>query len=425
MKRKLLAVLLASAISFTVLPTDAFAAADLILRAEDAEAECIAGNEVSVTIFADQNAGYAAGTVRLSYDMNALIPQSVIFHEAAPDNGSRKIAPESSYLAAFGSYLATENYTGTGAFFTLTFQVADTAEPGDYAVVISNPDIYDAELNPVLTACIAGTVTLTGEPAADCMLLEAGTATVTQDDSGEIRIPVSAAQNPGFAAGFADLLWNPEVLSLSRIEYTDTAPDNGSAAIRNTGTYRVAFGSYLAKTDTAENGLLFTAVFTRIPDSPAGTFPVQIGNAELFHAALEPVKISRKAGAVVVTPDAVETTEPAAETTTAALTTKAETTTSTTKAVTTTTTSTTKAVTTTTTSTTKAATTTTTSTSKAVTTTTTSTTKAATTTTSTTKAAATTTSTSTTKAVTTTTTSTTKTVTTTTTSTTKAATTTN
>ena len=428
---RILSLLTAAAFTLCCLPQRAQAAEPLDFEVGCATAQAKAGETVKVPVTAKENPGYGSGVINVNWDSDALKLTNVEFSaDRAPDNGSAEIVSDGSYCLSFGDDFATSDFTKTGTFFTLTFEVTENAGAGDYLIFLDQADVNDKDINPVAVTQTAGAVTLTGgavNPAA--LIMEMGSTEVTLGEDTEVRVPVKAAQNPGYIVGFADLTWDPAVLTLAEIVYAEGTKNAGSAAIKNTGCYRIAFGDFIAMKDHTATGEMFTAVFTVNGGAAAGEYAIMLGNLQVTNFADSRVPVTVKAGSVTLAEQTITTTTTSATkaTTTTTSTTKATTTTTSATKATTTTTSTTKAITTTTSAT--KATTTTTSTTKA-TTTTTSTTKATTTTTSATKATttttsvtkATTTTTSTTKA-TTTTTSTTK-ATTTTTSTTKATTTT-
>ena len=303
MKQKILAVLLSAALVCSVLPAAASAADGLTLAAENASAVCTAGTEITVPVLAEQNTGFAAGTVDITWDSSALTLKSVDYSEEMPAINPPEIISDGSYRAQIGSYQAKENFTLTDALFTMTFAVSDSALPGDYAVIPDHAVFYDAEMNEIPVLCKTGVITLTGDAPANTLLLEAGSGEGTS--GGEIRIPVTASQNPGFAAGTVDVLWDAGALTLTAVEYSSFAPDDGSAEIVSDGNYRIKFGNHLAEADVTDTGELFTLIFTA-DASAAGEYEIALGNASVYNAALHAVPTSVKSGIAVIT-DQTET----------------------------------------------------------------------------------------------------------------------
>ena len=325
MIKRFISVLLSGALSLAMLPASSNAAADLVLTAESVTEECVPGTEIHVPVNAPVNTGYGAGTIDLDWDKNALKLESVSYSENAPENLSSEIT-QGSYKISFGKYDSETDFTETGLFFTLNFTVTENAVPGDHQISLDQPCVYSADLKAVSTVTSAGTVTLTGQPEESVLIVEAGNTAISQGETGELRVPVSAVQNPGFSAGTVDIGWDVSALTLTGVEFGEIVKDTGCDEIKQTGSYTVGFGDMLAKSDIAETGLLFTLVFT-VNEGASGELPITLSNAVVGNAAVKRVPVSLKNGAVII--------EQATTTTTAATTTAPETTT--TKAVTSTT----------------------------------------------------------------------------------------
>ena len=419
--QRITALFTATALVFCCLPQRVHAAAALDFEIGRASAEAKAGETVKVPVTAKTNPGYGSGVINVNWDSDALTLTNVEFSaERAPDNGSAEIVSDGSYCLSFGDDYATENFIGTGTFFTLTFEVAASAGAGDYMIFLDQADVIDKDIKRIDVTQTAGVVSLTGDavnPAA--LTMEIGSAEAALGEDTEVSVPVKAVQNPGYIVGFADLTWDPEVLTLSKIVYADKVPNAGSAAINNSGWYRIAFGNFTAAKNYAETGDMFTLVFTVNESAAAGVYEIMLGNLQVENFAEASVPATVKSGKITLAEHIATTTSTTSTTTTnkptTTSTTSTKTTTTTNKPTTTSTTSTTTTTTTnkpTTTSTTS--TTTTTTTNKPTTTSTTSTTTTTTTnkTTTTSTTSTTTTTTTTTKDKTTTTSSTTTTTTT-------------
>ena len=406
--QRITALFTAAALVFCCLPQRVHAAAALDFEIGRATAEAKAGETVKVPVTAKTNPGYGSGVINVNWDSDALTLTNVEFSaERAPDNGSAEIVSDGSYCLSFGDDYATENFIGTGTFFTLTFEVAASAGAGDYMIFLDQADVIDKDIKRIDVTQTAGVVSLTGDavnPAA--LTMEIGSAEAALGEDTEVSVPVKAVQNPGYIVGFADLTWDPEVLTLSKIVYADKVPNAGSAAINNSGWYRIAFGNFTAAKNYAETGDMFTLVFTVNESAAAGVYEIMLGNLQVENFAEASVPATVKSGKITIAEHIATTTSTTSTTTTT--TTNKPTTTSTTSTTTTTTTN--KPTTTSTTST-----TTTTTTNKPTTTSTTSTTTTTTTNKpATTSTTSTTTTTTTNKPATTSTTSTTTTTTTTT-----------
>jgi hypothetical protein len=386
MRKRILSLLTAAALVFCCLPQRVHAVAALDFEIGRATAEAKAGETVKVPVTAKTNPGYGSGVINVNWDSDALTLTNVEFSaERAPDNGSAEIVSDGSYCLSFGDDYATENFIGTGTFFTLTFEVAASAGAGDYMIFLDQADVIDKDIKRIDVTQTAGVVTLTGDavnPAA--LTMEIGSAEAALGEDTEVSVPVKAVQNPGYIVGFADLTWDPEVLTLSKIVYADKVPNAGSAAINNSGWYRIAFGNFTAAKNYAETGDMFTLEFTVNESAAAGVYEIMLGNLQVENFEEASVPATAKSGKITLAEHIATTTSTTSTTTTT--TTNKTTTTSTTSTTTTTTTNkpTTTSTTSTTTTTTTNKTTTTSTTSNTTTTTTNKSTTTSTTSTTTT-----------------------------------------
>ena len=261
MNKRILALFLSMAMLFTLIPSAAFAAEALTLTAESVVTDLKPGAEITIPVKAAANPGYSCGTVDIKWDESELSLKSVKYSDIAPDNSSAETGKSGTYRASFGDFLTKENFKKTGTFFTLTFTVAETAIPGDYAIELDNASIYDSALEAVPTVLKSAKVTLKGKADPDALAIETGSAEAVIGSDDEIRVPVSAVNNPGFSARKIDLLWNSSALTLKKVEFTALAPDNGSGDINSSGNYRISFGDMLDKKDVTAKDVLFTLVF--------------------------------------------------------------------------------------------------------------------------------------------------------------------
>ena len=340
MKRHICALLIAAAMLLNFAAASVFAAADLAISADSVTAELKAGETVSVPVRADTNVGYAAGSVDVEWDSTALTLKKVVFTELAPDNGSAAIANSGSYRVMFGDYLAESNISETGIFFTLEFEISAAAIAGDYAILLENANLCDKDNQAVSASLHSGMISLTGDAPEGAFALSAAKTEVTVGDNGEILVPVTADSNPGFVSGQVDVLWNADALMLKRVEFTDLAPDNGSAEIVNDGNYRVMFGSYTAAKNDTGTGTLFTLVFIPKTDLLAGEYAVLLADPSLLNYNIEQIPLTVSAGKIIVKEQTTTTstttfTETTTTTTSAAKPTQTATSTTTTKPTTT------------------------------------------------------------------------------------------
>ena len=168
--QRITALFTAAALVFCCLPQRVHAVAALDFEIGRVTAEAKAGETVKVPVTAKTNPGYGSGVINVNWDSDALTLTNVEFSaERAPDNGSAEIVSDGSYCLSFGDDYATENFIGTGTFFTLTFEVAASAGAGDYMIFLDQADVIDKDIKRIDVTQTAGVVSLTGDavnPAA-------------------------------------------------------------------------------------------------------------------------------------------------------------------------------------------------------------------------------------------------------------------
>ncbi|MBQ3940922.1 MAG: hypothetical protein II723_07405 [Oscillospiraceae bacterium] len=300
MKRKLISLLISAAMLLMLLPVQAFAASGLLLAADRVTAGLAAGGTVMMPIRAAGNPGYAAGTVDVTWDSTALRLKSVRYDKfLAPENGPAPITDGGSYRLCFGDYQYDAVFQEDGVFFTLEFEIAETAAPGTYPVTLTDLGIYDRDINRVETAVRAGSVTLRGDEA---LTLTAADKTVLLGTDTEIEIPVTAEQNPGYAAGTADVLWDPAVLTLLEVRYDAAlAPAANPAEITADGAYRLCFGDYGAEENYTGTGVFFTLVFSVSADAAPGTTEVQLTAPDVYDRNIQKLDVRLVSSTVTLT----------------------------------------------------------------------------------------------------------------------------
>ena len=139
-----------------------------MLSAESVTAVCSAGRTVILQISAAENTGYAAGTLDVEWDSSALILKAVQYDSAlAPMNQAAPIGEGGRYRLAFGSYIAAENFSETGVFFTLEFEIAENAKPGSCTIALRNPTIYNNDIQRISVTAADGNVTLLAPAKGD------------------------------------------------------------------------------------------------------------------------------------------------------------------------------------------------------------------------------------------------------------------
>lgn len=169
MKRKTLALILTVAMVILMIPVTASAASEtLSLSVQSTEVNLQEGATVTVPIVATENTGYCSGVIDLTWDADALVLESIDYNSSlSPEYNPAPITNDGFYKINFGDEAASENYVGTGTFFTLSFTIAADAKSGKYDIVISNADVMNTDIESVTTNLSSGAVTLKGEESCD------------------------------------------------------------------------------------------------------------------------------------------------------------------------------------------------------------------------------------------------------------------
>ncbi len=153
--------LILSVIMLLSLSNGIFAIEDAAIVVSSATAKV--GEEVSVTLSLENNPGLVSMTLRVSWDSSALTLTKVT------DGGiigatAHKPELKTPYTLVWVNDMATTNFTEDGVIVTLTFEVSESAEAGEYPITVSydydNYDIYDKDVELVKFEVKSGAVTV-------------------------------------------------------------------------------------------------------------------------------------------------------------------------------------------------------------------------------------------------------------------------
>ena len=138
---------------------------DFIIDAQEVTAAPVAGTTVKVPVDFTKNPGYGYGYVRVNWDKDSLVLTDIEYNNAlAPKQSSAApIENDGTYKVSFGDMMTTTPFVGTDTAFTLVFKVSDTAAQGDYAITLSDDEVYDCDINIIDSASVDGKVTLAEE----------------------------------------------------------------------------------------------------------------------------------------------------------------------------------------------------------------------------------------------------------------------
>ena len=206
--------------------------------------------------------------------------------------------------------------TTTKAVTTTTAPVTTTSEPAvtTTEAVTTTADAVTTTTEPVTTTSepavtTTETVTTTSEPVTTTtesapdnsqVRLTAAKTTAKLSDK-EIRVPVTAEANAGYAVGSVDVHWNADALKLTAVEYNEAlAPANQPAPIKDGSSYRVCFGNYLATENFTGTGTMFTLVFAPTENAAADTYAITFDKFDFLDADINTVTASCTEGAVTL-----------------------------------------------------------------------------------------------------------------------------
>lgn len=194
-----MSMLLALLLLAALLPLGASAAVDgLALEAGEVTALATAGTTVRVPIKATANSGYGSGILTVSWNKAVLELKDVEYSALAPKGYSAEIKNTGKYIIDFGDDLATKDFTGTGTFFTLVFQVKAGAMTGDYPITLTDFDVNDNYIDPVTVTGKAGKVKLVATlPATVTGALSGGSLKYTVTNAPEGARLVAARYDGG------------------------------------------------------------------------------------------------------------------------------------------------------------------------------------------------------------------------------------
>lgn len=113
-----------------------------------------------------------------------------------------------------------------------------------------------------------------------------------------ISVPVNADANAGYITGTIDFKWDNSALTLVSVDFTEIAPNCNSAAITDTGIYRVAFGKNLAEQDFTGTGKMFALNFKAKDTAKAGTYDINVVHYDIINYDLLRPSVTFNTGSV-------------------------------------------------------------------------------------------------------------------------------
>ena len=211
MNKKLLSVLLAALLTFSVISL-AFAAGTPTISVSSATAA--PGESVTLKVSVANNPGMNTFTLSFNYDKTRLNLTSVTKAEALPGQFT---------YSKKAVWLNSEDTTYNGEILTLNFDVLETAANGDAAVAVAynSGDIANYDEDDVDFELVAGKVTVS-KPVGEMGKFEVGTTTAAPGETVDVALRIT--KNPGintFTLGFS---YDTSRLNLVSVIKADALP---------------------------------------------------------------------------------------------------------------------------------------------------------------------------------------------------------
>lgn len=135
------------------------------------------------------------------------------------------------------------------------------------------------------------------------MTLKVGDVEVPLTVGADVRVPVTATINTGYVALIITFAYDSDALELYDVEYSDLAPDEGSAPIENTGEYTVYAGNALSVDNLTGTGVFFTLVFRVTDAAHSGNYRIAVTHTDSCDTDLDDVDVIAVDGTVTLADD--------------------------------------------------------------------------------------------------------------------------
>ena len=236
---------------------------EMKLAASDAEATIGKDTEIEIPVKAVANPGYASGLADVRWDTSQLVLKDVVYNDLlAPKNNAAEITNSGSYRVNFGNYLATENYTGNGVFFTLVFEIADSATEGSTVVQLCCPEAVskDAVKLPVtvssgnveLVKKVETTTTRTTTTTTTSTTITTTTSTASTTTTTTTSTTSTTATSSTTASTTKETTTTSTVSSTTETSTTESASDTTTTETSTTSTTETASETSSTSSTSAE-----------------------------------------------------------------------------------------------------------------------------------------------------------------------------
>ena len=181
----------------------------------------VPGGQISVQVVINNNPGLVTMLLRVGYDSSVLTLQSVtdggLFGEGNAYFGNDTTA--NPYVLMWEDGLATENHTSDGTLATLTFLVAENAQPGEteISVTVDSDSTLNVGLDHVqLNTQNGSVIIMASTPNQNAMIYVEPMMTI--DSSLHCAVAIRIRNNPGLIALRLLVSFDTSVMTLTGVE---------------------------------------------------------------------------------------------------------------------------------------------------------------------------------------------------------------
>ena len=237
-------------------------------------------DRVAVQVVVSNNPGLVTMLLRVGYDSSVLTLESVtdgsIFGEGNAYFGNDTTADP--YVLMWEDGLATENHMADGTLATLTFLVAEDAQPGDteISVTVDTDSTLDVDLQQVQFNTQSGIMTITDTTPSDSAVISVGTMKATAGT--QIEVPIRIHNNPGLVAMLLTVSYDASILTLLNAEDGGLFGD-GNAYFGNDNAdnpYVLMWEDALSQSNHTADGVLATLTFAVSEDAVEGQTAISL-----------------------------------------------------------------------------------------------------------------------------------------------------
>ncbi len=198
------------------------------------KAEGHQGDDVEVSLYADENTGIISFLLNIDYD-DAVKPISTSADEIWPykDYETVFFGPlENDPLSLSWVEATHSNNTYTGRIATFTFHISEDAEVGEHKLTLSadSENIFNYDLEDVPFKLINGSITVLPkeepEPVVDTDPVVISISDAEGHPGDDVKVELSLDQNPGLISFRAEFGFDEEKLTLSKMDDVKFWPYN-------------------------------------------------------------------------------------------------------------------------------------------------------------------------------------------------------